>query len=58
MSYYMVAFTVLSAFTLSEADVIRDYSLKKGALKNFEKFLRTNFLQNTSEQMLFFFVKL
>ena len=55
MPYYMVAFTVLSAFTLSEADVIRDYSLTKGALKNFEKFLRTNFLQNTSEQMLFFF---
>ena len=32
------------------------YSLKKCVLKNFAKFLRTPFLQNTSEQLLFSFI--
>ena len=39
-----------SAFTLSEA-ATRGI-LRKCVLKNFAKFLRTPFLQNTSEQLL------
>ena len=44
-----------SAFTLSEA-ATRGI-LWKDVLKNFSKFLRTPFLQNTSEELLLSFIK-